>query len=82
MKTYHDNHHWIWENKNFPHFTYQKIPLELLYFKFGQLQTVENFLTQQDSTELLVDVLENEAVSTSAIEGEILQRSSVRSSME
>ena len=82
MKTYHDNHHWIWENKNFPHFTYQKIPLEQLYFKFGQLQAVENFLTQQDSTELLVDVLENEAVSTSAIEGEILQRSSVRSSIQ
>lgn len=81
MKTYHDDH-WIWENKDFPHFTYQKTPLEMLYFKFGQLQTVENFLTQQSSTELLVDVLENEAVSTSAIEGEILQRSSVRSSIQ
>lgn len=82
MKTYHDNHHWIWKNKNFPQFTYQKTPLEHLYFKFGQLQTVEHFLTQKDSTELLIDVLENEAVSTSAIEGEILQRSSVRSSIQ
>lgn len=82
METYHDNHHWIWENKDFPHFTYQKIPLEQLYFKFGQLQSVESFLTHQDSTGLLVDVLENEAISTSAIEGEILQRSSVRSSIQ
>jgi len=82
MKTYHNDHLWIWENNNFPNFTFQKIPLETLYFKFGQLQAVENFLTQQDSTELLVDVLENEAVSTSAIEGETLQRSSVRSSIQ
>jgi len=81
MKTYHDAHKWIWECKTFPHFSYTNIPLETLYFKFGQLKMVEHLLNKSTSTELLVDVLENEAVATSAIEGETLQRSSVRSSI-
>lgn len=81
MKTSHNEQKWIWECTDFPHFTYVNIPLDKLYYKFGQLKMVENLMNKTMSTELLVDILENEAVATSAIEGEILQRSSVRSSI-
>lgn len=72
---------WIWESKNFPNFTYKNINLDTLIYKFGQLKMVESFMNQSDSDELLLEVLLSEALATSAIEGEILQRSSVRSSI-
>lgn len=72
---------WIWESENFPNFTYENINLDALNYKFGQLKMVENFMNQNDSNELLLEVLLDEAIATSAIEGEILQRSSVRSSI-
>jgi len=72
---------WIWEPDNFPHFTYTVPDLTSLYFKFGQLKMIEKFLNKSSSVELLVDRLANEAIATSAIEGEKLQRSSVRSSI-
>ena len=81
MELYHQEKKWIWNNKNFPNFTYLKPNLEELFYKLGQLQTVETFMNSVDSKELLLDILENEAIATSAIEGEILQRSSVRSSI-
>lgn len=72
---------WIWESSNFPNFTYDNVNLESLTYKFGQLKMVENFMNQSDSNELLLEVLLDEALATSAIEGEMLQRSSVRSSI-
>jgi Fic family protein len=81
MKSYHYEKKWIWESEEFPNFNFTKPKLEELFYKLGQLQTVEKFMNDSDSKELLLDVLEDEAVATSAIEGEILQRSSVRSSI-
>jgi len=81
MKTDQNKPKWIWEGKNFPNFTYKNINLDSLMYKFGQLKTVENFINQNDSNELLLEVLIDEALATSAIEGEMLQRSSVRSSI-
>jgi Fic family protein len=72
---------WIWQSENFPNFIYGSVNLESLTYKFGQLKMVENFMNQSDSNELLLEVLLDEAIATSAIEGEILQRSSVRSSI-
>ncbi|MDY0123773.1 Fic family protein [Sulfurimonas sp.] len=72
---------WIWQSDNFPNFIYDNVNLESLTYKFGQLKMVENFMNQSDSNELLLEVLLDEAIATSAIEGEILQRSSVRSSI-
>lgn len=72
---------WIWQSSNFPNFIYDNVNLESLTYKFGQLKMVENFMNQSDSNELLLEVLLDEAIATSAIEGEILQRSSVRSSI-
>lgn len=81
MESYHREKKWIWESKEFPDFNFTKAKLEELFYKLGQLQTVEKFMNSSDSKELLLDVLEDEAVATSAIEGEMLQRSSVRSSI-
>ncbi|MEA3498458.1 MAG: Fic family protein [Campylobacterota bacterium] len=81
MKTYQEEIKWIWESENFPNFIYKTTNLENLNYKFGQLNMIEKFINTEDSNELLLDVLLNDAISTSAIEGEILQRSSVRSSI-
>ncbi len=82
METAHYEQKWIWECDGFPSFTYSIVALEELYFKCGQLNMIEALMSSSASTELLVDILENETVATSAIEGEILQRSSVRSSIQ
>ena len=81
MKTYQEEKKWIWQGENFPNFIYDKVSLDNLYYKFGQLAMVEKFISDDDAASLELDRLLNEALSTSAIEGEMLQRSSVRSSI-
>ena len=81
MKTYQEHKKWIWEDDNFPQFVYNKVDLETLYYKFGQLKMLEDLLNRESYSELMLNVLIDEVISTSAIEGELLQRSSVRSSI-
>ncbi len=81
MKTYQEKRRWIWEGTNFPNFIYEHIRLDTLNHKFGQLDMVEKFMSEHDANALQLDRLISEALSTSAIEGEILQRSSVHSSI-
>ena len=81
MKTTQIDTQWIWQHQNFPNFYYNNINTEHLTYKFGQLKMIENLLRKEFSSEILIDSLENEIYSTSAIEGEMLQRSSVRSSI-
>jgi len=81
MKTYHEEKKWIWEGENFPYFVYDEVALDGLYYKFGQLKMLEEMLGGESYGALMLDVLMDEAVSTMAIEGEVLQRSSVRSSI-
>jgi len=81
MKINQTSQKWIWQRDDFPNFTYSAQDLTSLYFKLGQLKMIEKFLNQSSSVELLIDRLTNEAIATSAIEGEILQRSSVRYSI-
>lgn len=81
MKTYQEHKKWIWEGKNFPHFVYDERTLDSLYYKFGQLKMIEELLGRESYSELMLNVLMDEALSTTAIEGELLQRSSVRSSI-
>ncbi|PHS40400.1 MAG: cell filamentation protein Fic [Sulfurovum sp.] len=81
MKTYQENENWIWEGQNFPLFVYNETALDTLYYKFGQLKMLEDLLNRESYSELMLNVLIDEAISTSAIEGELLQRSSVRSSI-
>jgi len=81
MKTYHQNKKWIWQSENFPNFLFTKLELEAIYYKFGQLNMIEKFINSDETKALFIDILSNEAIATSAIEGEILQRSSVHSSI-
>ena len=81
MKTYQDREKWIWQSDNFAQFVYNEVDLDTLYYKFGQLKMLEALMSRESYSELLLSVLLDEAVSTLAIEGELLQRSSVRSSI-
>ena len=81
METYHQSKKWIWQSEDFPNFFFKKLELERMYYKFGQLHTIEKFISSDDSKALFMDILSSDAIATSAIEGEILQRSSVHSSI-
>jgi Fic family protein len=81
MKTYHQVKNWIWQSEAFPNFVFKKLELEHIYYRFGQLNMIEKFISSDDTKALFIDMLSNEAIATSAIEGEILQRSSVHSSI-
>lgn len=81
MEIYHEEKKWIWEDSNFPNFVHEAISLDTLNHKFGQLDMVEKFMNEDDTNKLQLEQLLNEALFTSAIEGETLQRSSVRSSI-
>lgn len=81
MKTYQNEKNWIWESAKFPSFIYEQVGLDDLYYKFGQLKMLEELLDKEHYRDILLNVMTDDAISTSAIEGEILQRSSVRSSI-
>lgn len=82
MKTSHQHlNQWIWQYPEFPNFYCSELKTEHLLYKFGQLHMLQTLIAKDFSSELLIDSLENEIFSTSAIEGDILQRSSVRSSI-
>lgn len=78
METY---HRWIWQSERWPDFTYTAPGTTALYHRFGQLAMVEKLLSASLTEALTVSALEEEAVATSLIEGEVLQRSSVRASV-
>ena len=78
METYHK---WIWQRKSWPHFTYSLPDVTLAYHRFGQLMMVESLLQNTLSEEMIASAYEDEAIATSLIEGEVLQRSSVRASV-
>ena len=81
MKMYHEEKKWIWEGENFPHFRFDKVSLESLYYKFGRLKMIEEMLNRDNYDALMLDAVSDEVLSTLAIEGDTLQRASVRSSV-
>jgi len=76
---------WIWQQTHYPHFTYDKGKLEstLLEIKYqqGLLDGIYKNINKSDLDVAKVEILTTEAVDTSAIEGEVLSRDSVRSSI-
>lgn len=76
---------WIWEHKNWPSFTYDKAAFDAFEKEFhrntgvivGALQGIAS--TEQE--ELRITILSEEALDTSKIEGEFLNRESVQSSV-
>lgn len=78
MKTYQK---WIWQSECWPSFTYTLPDVTPAYHRFGQLMMVENLMQNTLSEQMIACAYEDEAIATSLIEGEVLQRSSVRASV-
>ena len=55
MKMYHEEKKWVWEGENFPHFVYDEVALEELYYKFGQLKMLEEMLGGESYGALIVN---------------------------
>jgi Fic family protein len=76
---------WVWEHKNWPNFEYDAASLleyeKIFYTNTGIILGVFSHLAANNLEYLKIDILTQEAVSTSSIEGEILQRASVQSSI-
>ena len=76
---------WNWQQQNWPQFTYDKetiAPLEAQFLqRSGVFLGALKYLPEDDKTSLTVDLISNEALKTSEIEGEILNRDSVQSSI-
>lgn len=76
---------WVWELKDWPNFKYDSKKLLELEHKFlinsGKMNGISSHLIEQDFENIKVDILSIEAISTSNIEGELLERDSVKSSI-
>ena len=76
---------WIWQDDNYPHFRYDKDKLSKsllnVSLNSGRLDGILSMLGVQKSSALKVESSINEIVTSSQIEGEMLDRQSVRSSI-
>lgn len=76
---------WNWQQENWPNFAYEKEALAQNETRFiheaGMLHGAIKHLAEEDRTQLTIDLISNEAITTSEIEGEILNRDSVQSSL-
>ena len=76
---------WNWQQPDWPYFTYDKSRLEPLEARLqhesGLLFGAFKHLDSDDKTLLTVDLIGNEALKTSEIEGEYLDRDSLQSSL-
>ncbi len=77
---------WIWQRDEYPHFTYNKIKINSLVEKISQEQgyliAMSEMMNSHTIIQKQLEALENEAISTSAIEGEVLNRDSVKASIK
>ena len=76
---------WNWQQDDWPHFTWDESALTLLENSFlresGELSGTLKHLHSDDKSRLIVDLITNEALKTSEIEGEYLNKESVQSSI-
>jgi Fic family protein len=76
---------WNWQKSDWPSFTWNRARLEKAEQQFllggGVLVGTVKHLPEEDRQQLVVDAMSTEAVTTSEIEGEILDRASVQSSI-
>lgn len=76
---------WIWQHEDYPHFEYSLEALmptiSKLEYLEGQIATLLEFLDDTSSVENKLRHLEDEIVASSAIEGVLLKRKSVRASL-
>src|SRR6266446_3650658 len=76
---------WNWQKSDWPNFTWNRARLEKAEQQFllggGVVVGTVKHLPEEDRQQLTVDAMSTEAVTTSEIEGEILDRASVQSSI-
>lgn len=76
---------WLWQLPDWPQFTWDQPAMAALEAQFlarsGQMVGASLHLAEDDQETLRIDWLSNEAMETSAIEGEMLDRDSVQSSV-
>ena len=77
---------WNWQQPDWPHFTWDKDRLALAEAAIpvggGVLLGTVKHLGEEERNQLTVEAMSTEAVTTSEIEGEILDRASVQSSIQ
>ncbi len=77
---------WNWMLKEWPRFTYNAEALEALEYQFsensGTVFGVLKHVQEESKDDFLVEILSDEAIKTSEIEGEYLDRDSVQSSIK
>ena len=76
---------WIWEQHEWPEFRYDEKVLKTLEDTYlhqsGIFQGTLRHLSQENKTQLIIDLISEEALKTSEIEGEFLNRDSLQSSI-
>src|ERR1700738_4577556 len=76
---------WNWEKPDWPNFVYDSTALEPLEKRFllqsGEFVGAFKHIGADDQDTLKIEIIGDEAVKTSEIEGEILDRDSVQSSL-
>lgn len=76
---------WNWQNENWPSFEYDASEIENLEAQFlhgaGVLSGTLKHIDDDERTSLTIELISTEAIKTSEIEGEILNRDSVQSSI-
>jgi Fic family protein len=77
---------WNWQKPDWPHFSWSKSRLLQAEKQFllgtGVLIGTEKHLSAPDRNQLTVELMSGEALTTSEIEGEVLNRASVQSSIQ
>ena len=77
---------WIWQRDDYPNFTYDKTKISFLVEQISQEQgyliAMSEVMNKDTIIQKQLEALENEAISTSAIEGEVLNRDSVKASIK
>ncbi|WP_068306566.1 Fic family protein [Pararhodobacter sp. CCB-MM2] len=76
---------WNWTQPDWPNFRYDRAPIDQLERQFllssGEILGAVRHVASNDRNQLRIELLSEEALRTSAIEGEVLDRSSVQSSL-
>src|SRR5206468_10626410 len=77
---------WNWQHPDWPNFTWDRTKIANVEEQFllgtGVVIGSVKHVGEQDYKQLLVELMSSEAVTTSKIEGEVLNRDSVQSSIQ
>ncbi len=77
---------WNWQQKKWPEFTYDEAALKDLEYQFVQSSGMAlgafKHVSEDEKDQLLIEVLSDEALKTSEIEGEYLDRDSIQESIK